>query len=73
MGTGTVEFRQLWEGRVFFYLIYSLAKSHFMVRDIRGPEWSFIQFQKLGLSGEIPIVVLDSPETDHGLYLLLVC
>ena len=24
---------------------------------------------KLGLSGEIPIVVLDSPETDRGLFL----
>ena len=24
-----------------------------MVRDVRGPEWSFIQFQKFGLSGEI--------------------
>ena len=35
-----------------------------MVRDVRGPEWSFIQYQKLGLSGEIPIVVLDSPEID---------
>ena len=29
--------------------------------------------QKLGLSGKIPIVVLDSPETDCGLYVLLVC
>ena len=28
---------------------------------------------KLELSGEIPIVVLDSPETDRGLYILLVC
>ena len=28
---------------------------------------------KLGLSSEIPIVVLDSPETDRGLYVLLVC
>ena len=28
---------------------------------------------KFGLSGEIPRVVLDSPETDHGLYELLVC
>ena len=32
-----------------------------MVRDVQGPEWSFIQCQKLGLSGEIPKVVLDSP------------
>ena len=44
-----------------------------MVRDVRGPEWSFIRFQKLGLSDEIPRVVLYSPETDHGLYELLVC
>ena len=33
----------------------------------------FIRCQKLGLSGEIPRVVLDSPETDCGLYVLLVC
>ena len=44
-----------------------------MVRDVRGPEWSFIRCQKLGLGGEIPIVVLDIPETDCGLYVLLVC
>ena len=44
-----------------------------MVRDVRGLEWSFIQCQKHGLSGEIPRVVLDSPETDRGLYVLLVC
>ena len=28
---------------------------------------------KLGLSGEIPRVVMDNPETDRGLYELLVC
>ena len=28
---------------------------------------------KLGLSREILIVVLDSPEIDRGLYVLLVC
>ena len=39
-----------------------------MVRDVRGPEWPFIRFKKLGLSGEIPRVVLDSPETDRGLF-----
>ena len=43
-----------------------------MVRDVRGPEWPFIRFQKLGLSGEIPRVVLDSPEADRGLFELLV-
>ena len=44
-----------------------------MVKDVRGPEWSSIRCQKLGLSGEIPRVVLGSPETDRGLYVLLVC
>ena len=44
-----------------------------MVRDVRGLEWSFIGCQKLGLSGEMPRLVLDSPETDRGLYVLLVC
>ena len=33
-----------------------------MVRDVRGPEWSFIRCQKLGLSGEIPRVVWTIPK-----------
>ena len=44
-----------------------------MVRDVQGPEWPFIRCQKLELSSEIPRVVMDSPETDSGLYVLLVC
>ena len=44
-----------------------------MVRDVRGPEWPFIRFQRFGLSEEIPKVFLDNPEIDRGLYLLLVC
>ena len=44
-----------------------------MVRDVGGSGWLFIRFQKLRLSGEIPIMVLDSPETDLRLYVLLVC
>ena len=28
-----------------------------MVRDVRGPKWSFIQFQKFVLGGEIPRVI----------------
>ena len=43
-----------------------------MVRDVRVPEWPFIRFQKLRLSGEIPRVVLDSPKTNQGLFELLV-
>ena len=37
-----------------------------MVRDVRGPEWPSSRCQKLGLDGEIPRVVLDSPKTDRG-------
>ena len=45
-----------------------------MVRDVRGPEWQFIWCQKLGLNGEIPIIVLDSPKTDRGLFVCgIVC
>ena len=44
-----------------------------MDRDILRPGWPCFQFQILVLSEEIPIVVLDSPETDRGLYVLLVC
>ena len=29
-----------------------------MDRDVLGPKWSFLQFQKLGLSEEIPRVVV---------------
>ena len=43
-----------------------------MVRDVRGPNWSFNRFQKLGLSGEIPKVALVSPETNRGLCVLFV-
>ena len=35
-----------------------------MVRDVLGPKWLFIQFQKLRLGGEILRVVLDSPKTE---------
>ena len=44
-----------------------------MVRDVRGSEWPFIRFQKLGLSSEIPRVVLDSLETDRGLFCVALC
>ena len=44
-----------------------------MVRNVWGPEWPFIRFQKLGLSGEITIMVLDSPETDRKLFCVALC
>ena len=34
-----------------------------MDRDVPRPGWPCIWFQRLGLGGEIPRVVLDSPET----------
>ena len=36
--TDLVEFRQLQEVGIFSYLVYSLAKSHFMDRDLLRPE-----------------------------------
>ena len=44
-----------------------------MDRDILRPGWPCFRFQKLGLSGKIPIVVLDSPETDRGLFVCGLC
>ena len=36
--------------------------------DILRPGRPYFQFQRLGLNDEIPKVVLDSPETDCGLF-----
>ena len=68
MGTYIVEFRQLWEVRIFFYLIYSLTKSHFNGEGCSGVGMTVHSVPKLGLNDEIPRVVLDSPETDRGLF-----
>ena len=38
MDTDLVEFRQFQEVGIFFYLVYSLAKNHFMDRDLLRPE-----------------------------------
>ena len=37
--------------------------------DILRPGWPCIQFQRLGLSGEIPRVVHDSPRPWVGLFM----
>ena len=60
--------RGLYSTRVNLWL-----RAILMVRDVRGPEWPFIRFQKLGLGGKIPRVFLDSFETNRGLYASLVC
>ena len=38
MDTDLVKFRQLQEVGIFSSLVYSLAKSHFMDRDLLRPE-----------------------------------
>ena len=47
MDTDLVEFRQLQEVGIFFYLVYSLAKDHFMDGDLLGPRRSCYRSQKL--------------------------
>ena len=42
-----------------------------MVRDVRGPEWSFLRFQNLDRVVKIPTVVLDGPDTGHDLFVWL--
>ena len=43
-----------------------------MVRDVLRPKWPFIH-QILGLGGEIPRVVLDSPETECWVVHVTLC
>ena len=47
MGTDFVEFRQLQEVGIFSYLVYSLAKIHFMERDLLRLERSCYRSQNL--------------------------
>ena len=47
MGTDFVESRQLQEVEIFSYLVYSLAKSHFMDGDLLRPEWPCFRSQNL--------------------------
>ena len=47
MDTDFVEFRQLQEVGIFFYLVYSLAKGHFMDGDLLRPRRQCYRSQKL--------------------------
>ena len=47
MNTDLVEFRQLQEVGIFSYLVYSLAKGHFMDGDLLKPRRLCFQSQKL--------------------------
>ena len=40
-----------------------------MDKDVLRPEWPYIQFQRLRLSGKIPRVVHDSPRPWVGLFM----
>ena len=54
MGTDFVEFRQLQKVGIFSYLVYSLAKSHFMDGDLLRPGRSCYRSQIFEPSEEIP-------------------
>ena len=47
MDTDLVEFRQLQDVGIFSYLVYSLAKGHFMNEDLLRPRRLCYQSQKL--------------------------
>ena len=47
MDTDLVEFRQLQEVGIFSYLVYSLAKGHFMDEDLLRPRRPCYRSQKL--------------------------
>ena len=47
MDTDLVEFRQLQEVGIFSYLVYSLAKGHFMDEDLLSPRRPCYRSQKL--------------------------
>ena len=47
MGIDFVEFRQLQEVEIFSYLVYSLAKRHFMDEDLLRPERPCYRSQNL--------------------------
>ena len=54
MDTKLVEFQQLQEVGIFFYLVYSLAKSHFMDGDLLRPRGCVIGLKSFEPSEEIP-------------------
>ena len=70
MGTSIVEFRQTVGGRGFLLLVsIPWLRVILMDKDVLRPEWSCIQFQRLGLSGKIPKVVHDSSRPWVGLFM----
>ena len=54
MNTDLVEFRQLQEVDIFSYLVYSLAKGHFIDGDLLSLEVRVIGLKSFEPSEEIP-------------------
>ena len=73
MGTSFVEFLQLREVGVFSYLFYSLAKSHFNGWECLEARMALFSVPKDLDRVKESLEHLDNPETDRGLYVLLVC
>ena len=68
MGTGIVEFRQLWEVGVFSYLVISCLKIHEMVLGVVRPEMAMdSRFHEVEPMLDEGAPSMDSPWTDLGL------
>ena len=64
-----VEFRQIQEGGIFSYLLYSLAKSHVNGYGCFEAEWLYVfQFQRLELSEKLPMVAVNNDEPRVSLF-----
>ena len=69
MGINFVEIRQLQEVGIFSYLVYSLAKSHFMDGDLLRPGRPRIGLKIFKPSKEIPTcVVVNSADPRVSLF-----
>ena len=70
MGTNIMEFRKTPGGKGFLLFVYiPWLRAILMDRDVLRPKRPCIQFQGLGLSGEIPRVVHDSLIPWVGLFM----
>ena len=57
-------------GRGFLLLVFiPWLRAILMDKDVLKPEWPCTQFQRLGLSGEIPKVIHDSSRPWVGLFM----
>ena len=69
MDIDLVEFQQLQKVGIFSYLVYSLAKSHFMDGDLLRLEWPVVGLKIFEPSEEIPTcVVVNSADPRVSLF-----